>query len=73
MQNIKTMVKDKTVTFVEYKENELFYKTECGFKFPVPISDTGKGTFLATDKAITYMRWIRKHMDFIATANPNDK
>lgn len=68
MQNIKEMVKNKSVTFVEYKENELFYKTECGFIFPVPISDTGKGVFLDKDKAITYMRWIRRHLDLINTA-----
>lgn len=65
MYNIKNMVKNKKVFFVKYKKGELFYKTECGFEFPVPVSDTGDGIFLSEDKAITYMRWIRKQISNI--------
>lgn len=55
------MVRDnKTVSFKYYRENELWYETEDGFLFPVPISDIGTATFLATDKAILFMRYIRK-------------
>ena len=58
-----TMVKNnKKVTFSRYRKGNLYYKTECGFEFPVPISDTGDGEFLSEDKALTYMRWIRKHI-----------
>lgn len=64
--NIKDIVKDKTVTFVKYRKGELIYVTECGLEFPVPISDTGDGVFLATDKAITFMRYIRIHLANIA-------
>tara|TARA_Y100000588_G_scaffold230664_1_gene244416 strand:- start:12068 stop:12283 length:216 start_codon:yes stop_codon:yes gene_type:complete len=61
--NIKDMVKNnKKVTFSRYRKGNLYYKTECGFEFPVPISDTGDGEFLSEDKALTYMRWIRKHI-----------
>ena len=61
--NIKDMVKNnKKVTFVRYRKGNLYYKTECGFEFPVPVSDTGDGEFLKEDKALTYMRWIRKHI-----------
>ena len=61
--NIKDMVKNnKKVTFVKYKKGNLYYKTECGFEFPVPTSDTGDGSFLNEDKAMTYMRWIRKQI-----------
>ena len=57
--NIKDMVKNnKKVTFSRYRKGNLYYKTECGFEFPVPISDTGDGEFLSEDKALTYMRWI---------------
>lgn len=64
--NIKDMVKDgKKVTFSFYRSGELFYKTECGFEFPVPVSDTGNGIFLAEDKAILFMRYIRKHISNI--------
>jgi len=63
--NIKNMVKDKKVTFVKYRKGELIYMTECGFEFPVPIEDTGDGVFLAEDKAITFMRYIRIHIENI--------
>lgn len=52
----------KKVNFVSYKQKELWYKTECGFLFPVPIEDTGDGEFLPEDKAIFFMRWIRKYI-----------
>lgn len=61
--NIKDMVKDKQVRFSFYRDKQLFYKTEDGFEFPVPIDDVGNATFLAEDKAILFMRWIRKHID----------
>lgn len=41
------------------------YKTECGFMFPVPIDDTGDGTFLSKDKAMMFMRYIRKQLQLI--------
>lgn len=64
--NIKDMVKDqKKVRFSFYRDKELWYKTECGFEFPVPISDIGNATFLAEDKAILFMRYIRKHIEMI--------
>lgn len=65
MFNLKTMLKNKTVTFVRYRKGELIYKTECGFEFPVPISDTGDATFKHTDKAMTFMRWVRKQIDVV--------
>jgi len=54
--------KGKTVTFVRYRKGELIYVTECGFEFPVPINDTGDATFLSQDKAMMFMRYIRKHI-----------
>jgi hypothetical protein len=67
--NIKEMVKDgKTVAFIYYKDSELWYQTECGFEFPVPITDTGNATFLARDKAMLFMRYIRKHISMLEAA-----
>jgi hypothetical protein len=72
MYNIKDIVKDnKQVTFSFYRHGELFYKTECGLEFPVPINDIGDGVFLAKDKAILFMRYIRKHIDNINAARGN--
>ena len=39
-----------------------------GFEFPVPINDCGDGTFLAEDKAILFMRYIRKHIAYLEEA-----
>jgi len=38
---------------------------KLGFEFPVPVSDCGDGTFLAEDKAILFMRYIRKHVAYL--------
>lgn len=66
MSKLKELVAGgKMVTFSHYRQNELWYKTDCGFEFPVPIEDTGDGTFLATDKALLFMRYIRKHLESI--------
>jgi hypothetical protein len=67
--SIKDMVANgRQVQFVRYKEGELWYVTECGFEFPVPVSDTGEATFLAQDKAMLFMRYIRKHLEMLEKA-----
>lgn len=64
--NIKDMVSGgKLATFINYRHKELWYKTECGFEFPVPIEDVGDATFNATEKAMLLMRYIRKHIETI--------
>jgi len=64
MKTIKEKVSNnKQVTFEYYRKNELWYSTECGFMFPIPIEDTGDGTFLKQDKAMMFMRYIRKQID----------
>ncbi len=62
--NIKEMVSGgKLVNFQYYRKGELWYKTECGFMFPVPVSDVGDGTFNAEEKAMLMMRYIRKQIE----------
>jgi hypothetical protein len=68
--NIKDLVSDnKKVYFVQYREGNFLYKTENGFEFPVPLNDIGNATLLAQDKAIYFMRYIRKHLDFLKQNN----
>ena len=65
-RSIKDMVKDnQKVTFKFYRDGQLWYDTECGFEFPVPTSDAGTATFLAQDRAILFMRYIRKHIEYL--------
>jgi len=68
MQTLKDMVKDKVVTFQFYRSGEMWYATECGFEFPVPTNDVGNAVLKNSDKAIMFMRYIRKHIDLIAKA-----
>lgn len=69
MNTLKDMVSNnKTVTFLYYKDSNLWYKTECDFTFPVPIDDVGTATMMASDKALLFMRYIRKQIDLVATA-----
>lgn len=66
MLSVKDMVKDnKKVFFNFYRQGNLWYKTEDGFDFPVPIEDAGDGLFLNEDKAMLFMRYIRKHIEYI--------
>ena len=57
-----------TVNFVSYRAGNLYYVTETGLLFPVPIEDTGEATFKSEDKAILFMRYIRKHLETIKEA-----
>jgi hypothetical protein len=67
MTTLKELVgPGKKVHFCFYRQKELWYKTSDGFEFPVPIEDCGDGVFLNEDKAIIFMRYIRKHMESIA-------
>ena len=65
MYTIKDHVRG-TVNFTHYFDGNLWYKTsETAFHFPVPIDDVGTATFLASDKAMMFMRYIRKHMELL--------
>lgn len=65
-RTLKEMVQNnQKVAFRFYRDGQLWYATECGFEFPVPISDAGTATFLAEDKAILFMRYIRRHMEYL--------
>jgi hypothetical protein len=69
VKSIKDMVTgEKQVTFTRYRDGELWYVTDDGFEFPVPVADIGNATFLARDKALLFMRYIRKHMQMLERA-----
>jgi hypothetical protein len=52
---------DQIVRFNYYRDGSLWYETQKGFMFPVPVTDIGNATFKAEDRAILFMRYIRKH------------
>lgn len=54
------------VEFDYFMDGNLYYTVSDGqdvYRFFVPIEDTGHSTFKRTDKAITFMRWIRKAIE----------
>lgn len=57
-----------TSHFIFFRAGNLWYRTDTGFEFPVPVEDTGGATFDAEIKSLTLMRWIRKHMNVVAGA-----
>lgn len=68
MSTLKELVAgDKLVHFQFYRKGELHYKTDDGFSFVVPVEDAGDGVFLASDRAMLFMRYIRKQLE--ANAN----
>lgn len=71
--NVKDMVNNnQQVEFVRFQQGELWYKTESGFEFPIPVSDTGSAAFNPKDKALLFMRWIKKHIDSIEQGKKNN-
>ena len=82
--HIKLMVSnDNLVYFDNYHDDALWYEVRfClpsdtwpkleKFLFPVPIEDIGNATFLAKDKAILFMRYIRQHITYLNSQEPVD-
>lgn len=65
--DLKPYIKGQ-VRFQFYRDNSLWYQTDSGLLFPVPISDIGNATFLVEDKGILFMRYIRKHLESMENA-----
>lgn len=66
--NIKELVKNQNAHFVFFRDQALYYETDNGFQFPVPVGDAGSATFNHEEKAILLMRYIRKHVEKTAAA-----
>ena len=69
---ITQLIKENTVHFKEYREGELYYNinyfdvpnsTIFTYVFKVPTEDAGKAIFKNVDKAIYFMRYIRKGIE----------
>ncbi len=57
------IVKDNKVVFEFLREGIAYYNVtvnENTWSFPVPLEDIGEATLLKEDKAIIFMRYIRK-------------
>lgn len=67
--NIKDIVKDNKVYFLYAREGKLYYGVDYldkTYQFPTSFSllnGIGNSTFMKEDKAIYFMRYIRKAID----------
>ncbi len=67
--NIKDVIKDNFVKFSHACEGVLYYSVDVDgktYEFPVDMNnkqDVGNGVFLKEDKAIYFLRWIRKAVE----------
>ena len=62
--NIKDIVKDNTVRFVRYRRGIAYYgvnvPADGAYVFPVPLEDIGDATLELEDRAIMFMRYIKR-------------
>lgn len=72
--SIKNLIKDRSVEFEYYRAGNFYYsldypKSMCSddgvytYVFPVPVEDVGDATLNWKDKAIYFMRYIRKAIE----------
>lgn len=69
--NIKELVKNNFVKFDSYRQGIFYYILRVSedidnykeYIFQVPLDDIGNASLINEDKAITFMRWIRKAID----------
>lgn len=66
--DIKDIIRDNTVRFLRFRQGHLYYAVTVpgqatDFMFPVPVADVGDATLQAQEKAILFMRYIRKALD----------
>jgi hypothetical protein len=60
---IKRIVRGNTVTFLRFRRGTAFYAvtTPSGtYEFPVDVADIGDATLFAQDRALLFMRNIRR-------------
>lgn len=66
--------------FTRYEDGKLWYQISYAYRgttdlmyhgsfdFPVPVNDVGGGSLGLSEKAVTLMRWIRKHIEYLNKA-----
>ena len=71
MSTLKELVGNgQTVRLEFYRKGKLYYITSDGFRFTVDVEDCGDAEFLPEDKAMMFMRYIRKQLENNKTGEP---
>ena len=70
MHDIKTIVKDNKAYFKYLRQGIAYYQVSVyeksiitNYTFPVPLDDIGEASLLNQDKALFFMRYIRKAIE----------
>ena len=64
--DFKEHVRDgQKVHFVLFRDDQFWYETEKGYRFPISLEEVrnSKVSLLASDKALLFMRWMRKYKE----------
>lgn len=71
--DVKRAVSDnRLVYFSHYRDGELWYETAFGEIFPVPIDDVGNAVLTKEDKALLFMRYMRRWNSAVNDENQSD-
>jgi len=64
MKNLDKILNDnENVNFMFFMSGKLWYRTESGFKFPVPIKGSKQSVFLSEDRANRFYPYIKAHVE----------
>jgi len=64
MTNLDKILNDnESVRFMFFLSGKLWYRTESGFKFPVPIKGSAQSVFLNEDRAKRFYPYIKAHAE----------
>lgn len=66
--DLKDIIRDNHVRFLRFRQGHLYYAVTVpgeptDYMFPVPVADVGDATLQAHEKAMLFMRYIRKAME----------
>jgi len=60
----KILKNNENVYFMFFLSGKLWYRTESGFKFPVPVKGVaGRSVFLSEDRANRFYPYIKAHAE----------
>ena len=66
IHSLTQIIKDNYVHFDSYRAGIFYYTVNVednNYRFAIDQMDIGDATMLKSDKAILYMRWIRRAID----------
>ncbi len=64
MKSVDKILNDnESVSFMFFMSGKLWYRTESGFKFPVPIRGSKQSVFLNEDRANRFYPYIKAHVE----------